>query len=107
MDESEMSQQKPSVPDPGTPMNAMSRRSRRRFVTGAAAVTGGVFAATYVKPTLQSLGVSNALAANSGGGGLVLTTIEEFPTPTTVATATVTATAVNTETATPTKTETP
>jgi len=95
MDDPQHSSQPAGQPNQEMLVKEKARTSRRRFVTGAA-VTGGILAAGYVKPTLKSLGVSNALAADSGGGGNVLTTIEEFPTPTPTATAVATQTPTQT-----------
>jgi hypothetical protein len=71
--------------DAGTPRRAGLKTTigRRRFVQGTAAMAGGITAAGYVKPSMQSLGIPTALAvsgpgtaghtpgfwANTGGGG--------------------------------------
>jgi hypothetical protein len=39
---------------------------RRRFVQGSAALAGGIAAASYVKPNMQSLGIPSALAVSGG-----------------------------------------
>ncbi|MDQ6674605.1 MAG: hypothetical protein M3069_28370 [Chloroflexota bacterium] len=44
-------------------------RTRRKFVQGAVAGAGGIVAASYVKPSLRSLGVPAALASVSGAMG--------------------------------------
>jgi len=55
--------------NPGTdPQNRPPSTTRRTFVRGVVAATGGIAAAAYVKPSMQSLGVTGAMAQAAPGG---------------------------------------